>query len=533
MLSSCSDFLEEVPPTFISTPNYYQTAGDARTAVDGIYERMRVVYSRWWMGIDMYTDDLVSRTAGSSNFNMMALHTTFPSAGLFESTDVYSAWWEGIGRANNVIANVPAIDMDEAEKNLIIGEARALRAFYYYNLVRAFGDVPMVNTAVLTEADFMKPRAAVDDIYNEIIIPDLLFAGEHCSDGLHDGHITKWTAKLILSEVYLTRAGMRRTSQGVFVQGDASNYALASEMAKDVVDNAPNSLNIVASLSAVAYGTAWDKATPFTSESMLEISYLPVSGYGNWMSRESRGWTRGTNYWGSDSSTPLIDEGITGDLYDLSFPSTPNVGTYLPTPHLYDEFEDGDERRDFNIMTRYDDGEGNTYLCQPMFRKFMDLDYLTGVDGTSFQYTNNNTILYRFADALLIYAEAQNEADGAPNAEAYEAVNKIRNRAGLADLVVGLSQEDFRNALWKERRCEFAGEYKRKFDLIRTNRLTNSTLSVNLDWTPDQDAVTTFRNTYSLYTGSVLWPDHEWLWPIPQSQLDLNIENNWEQNEGY
>lgn len=533
MLVSCNDFLEEEPPTFISASNYFQTEEDARTAVDGVYEKMNVVYSRFWMAIDLYTDDIVSRTSGNGQFNMLGVHTVNPSATLFEGYGVYNTWWEGIGRANNVIDFVPAIDMDEAEKNLIIGEARALRAFYYYNLVRAFGDVPMVDTAIITEEDFMKPRASVNDIYDQIIIPDLLFAGEHCFDGLHDGHITKWTAKLILSEVYLTRAGTRRTSQGDFVQGDPSNYALARDMAKDVIDNAPNSLNTVASASAPAYGTAWEKETPFTQESMLEISYVAVAGYGNWMTRESRGNINGTSYWGANGSTPLIDEGNTQTVLEMAFDRTPGIGTYVPTPHLYDAFEDGDERRDFNLMTRYDDGAGNTYLSQPMFRKFVDLDLLTGEEGTHFQYTNNNTILYRYADALLIYAEAQNEADGAPNADAYLAVNQIRNRAGLGDLTPNLSQDDFRTAVWKERRCEFAGEYKRKFDLIRTNRLTDSTLNVNLDWTTDQNSMDEFRNAYSLFTGNIAWPDNEWLWPIPQSQMDLNKENGWDQNEGY
>lgn len=536
-LVSCSDFLEEEPPTFISATNYFQTEGDARTGVDGVYERMRDMYSRWWMAIDLYTDDIVSKTNGNNEFNMLGLHTVFPSATLFESYDVYNRWWEGIGRANNVIDKVPAIDMNEAEKNAIIGEARALRAFYYYNLVRTYGDVPLINSAVLTEEDFMKPREDVNTIYNEIIIPDLLYAGEHCVDGLHDGHITKWTAKVILSEVYLTRAGWRRTSQGIFEQGDASNYALARDMAKDVIDNSPNELNTVASATAPAYGTAWEKETPFTKESMLEISYVATANYGNWMTRESRGATTGNNYWGGNNDTPLDGEGNTATVTQMAFPRTPGIGTYLPTPHLYDEFEDGDQRRDFNLMTRYDTSDGETYLCQPMFRKFVDLDLLTNQEGTHFQYTNNNTILYRYADALLIYAEAQNEADSGPNTDAYEAINQIRRRAfavtdNSRDLV-GLTQEEFRLAVWKERRCEFAGEYKRKFDLIRTNRLTNSTTNVNLDWTADQNSAKDFRNAYSLYTGSVVWPDNEWLWPIPQSQLELNKENGWVQNEGY
>ncbi|WP_139959447.1 RagB/SusD family nutrient uptake outer membrane protein [Flavicella sediminum] len=535
-LVSCSDFLDEEPPTFIAAENFYKTPEDARNAVDGVYERMANVFGRRWMCIDLYTDDVVSKKGSNVWTIPMAKHNITPSFELFDDNhDVYFDWWIGIGRANNVIKNASAMDIDEAIINLIVGEARALRAFYYYNLVRAYGDMPIITNA----ANWEIPRSDVNAIYDQIIIPDLLFAGEHCSDGLHDGHITKWTAKLILSEVYLTRAGKRRTSTGEFVFGEASNYALARDMAKDVIDNSPHSLNLEASTTAPAYGVAWDKNNSFSKESMLEISYLPITDIGNWMTREGRAASNGKDYWGRATDVPVLldkdgnDTGNTATVDDLKFPRTNNAGIFLPTPHLYDEFEDGDERRDFNILTRYDVPNGATYLTQPMFRKFVDTDVLTLVEGSDFRYADNNTVLYRFADALLIFAEAQNEADGAPSDEAYNAVNRIRNRAGLADLTPALSQEDFRLAIWKERRCEFAGEYKRKFDLIRTDRLTTSTEDINIVWEAEQGSVRTLKAASADFTGKILWPDNEWLWPIPQAQLEINLNYGWKQNEGY
>ena len=532
---SCSDFLEEEPPTFIAAENFYKTAEDARNAVDGVYERMLNVYSRRWMCIDLYTDDIVSKR-GNTFTTPMANHTVTPSFELFDDNhDVYFDWWTGIGRANDVIKNASAMDLEQDYVDLIVGEARALRGFYYYNLVRAYGDMP----AITNSANWEVPRTDVDEVYNEIIIPDLLFAAEHCSNGLHDGHITKWTAKVILAEVYLTRAGKRRTSQGVFVQGDASNYALARDMAKDIIDNSPHSLNLVASQTAPAYGTAWDSNNTFSNESMLELSYLPVTGIGNWMTREGRSSNNGVNYWGKSSDVPVLYDNDGNDLEneftveELKFPRTNNAGIYLPTPHLYDAYEDGDERRDFNIMTRYDVPNGPTYLTQPMFRKFVDTDVLTLVEGSDFRYADNNTILFRFADALLIYAEAQNEADGAPNNDAYKAVNDIRNRAGLDDLTPNLSQEDFRLAVWQERRVELAGEYKRKFDLIRTDRLTNSTSPINIVWEEEQGSVRTLESASTDFSGDILWPDNEWLWPIPQAQMEINLKYGWKQNEGY
>ena len=140
--------------------------------------------------------------------------------------------------------------------------------------------------------------------------------------------------------------------------------------------------------------------------------------------------------------------------------------------------------------------------------------------------------MYRYADALLIYAEAANEADGSPSTEAYLAVNKIRNRAALGN-ISDLSQDEFRTAVWKERRLEFNAECKRKFDLVRTNRLATETASIQVDWTTDDGSVNNYSNHNSLYTGNVAWPGNEWLMPIPQAQLELNLENNWLQNKDY
>ncbi|MEQ8556534.1 MAG: RagB/SusD family nutrient uptake outer membrane protein [Cyclobacteriaceae bacterium] len=531
---SCEDYLVEEPPTFISASNYWRNAGDARTAVDGAYEQLYDAHNRWWATIDEYTDDQVNRS--DTDYGR---HELKPSDQMFERFGNYREWWIGIGRANNVIKHVPAIDMDETEKNVILGEARALRAIYYYYLVRNFGDAPLLTEPVAVAEDYKKPRVSAETIYDEIIIPDLQFAEANCRDELHTGHITMWTAKLILAEVYLTRAGWRMTSQGEKIQGDAANWALARDKAKEVIDNSPHSLNLDPVVDGVvntpAYGVAWLDDNPYTPESMLELSYVQTLGLGNWMSRESNPITDGRMYWGPQDTIPLADEGITQTVAQMRFAGRPpGVGRYIPTPDLYDAFEPGDERRDFSIMTRYDTNEGQTYLCQPTFRKYIDIAYYLGGEGTSFQYTTSNLILYRYADALLIYAEAQNEADGGPNADAYDAVNAIRNRAGLGDLATGLSQSQFRDAVLQERRVELNAEFKRKNDLKRTDRLVAETTNINLDWTAAQGAMNDYTRVGSFYYDNrPAWPDHEWLWPIPQSEMDLNKEFGWVQNFGY
>jgi len=546
-ISSCEDFLEEVPPTFISTSNFYTTQSDARTACDGVYEMLHdggwnSTYGRWWPAIDLGTDDVVSKVS-RTNFNDWFSHTINPSHPWFESWGQYSNFWIGISRANSVIENVSQMPNSVFEtieaKNSIIGEARALRALYYFHLVRTYGDVPLIDKPITSKDNFAKPRVDVNVIFDEIIIPDLQFAETNCSEGLSDGHITKWNSKVILADVYLTRAGTRRTSQGEFVQGNADNWLLAKNKAAEIISDSPHQLieNPVINGANIipACGVAWSEGHPFSVESMLELSSVNVQLHGSILSRECGPFPHGVNYWGAGSNKPFLNIGYNFNVIQMRFPGNPPaVGLYIPTPDLYASYEEGDERRDWNLMTKYITNDGSIYLSQPTFRKYVDIGYYLGNENTSFSNTNNNFILYRYADALLIYAEAANEVAAATFGDsAYDAVNEIRNRAGLQDLPSGLSQDQFREAVWNERRHEFAGECKRRFDLIRTNRLATETLNIKKTWTSAEGSVNNYQNVNTLFTGNVPWPDHEWLMPIPQSEIDLNAENGWTQNNGY
>jgi hypothetical protein len=537
---SCEDFLTEDPATFVSTSNFYNDESDARTATDAIYEPLALtIHARWWPIIDCGTDD-VSSKYNQNTFLAWFNHTISGSESWFESWNQYSGFWSGIGRCNSVLANVPAIDMDEMDRNAMLGEARAMRALYYFYLVRTYGDVPMIVDEVKEKADFMLPRSSVEEIYEQVIIPDLLWAEENCTDALHIGRVTKWSAKVILADVYQTYAGWRRTSQGEFVQGDSKYWALARDAAKDVIDNSPNSLITEAEVDGLniipASGVAWSVYHPFGVESLMELGFTGSEGVGSWLSRECNGYPYGTSFWGANVNvTPFSDEGNTSTIKTMKFPKIISTGFYVPLPDLWREFEEGDERREAGLLTRYITSDGTNYVTQPIFRKYVDFEYYLGVDGTSFQYTNNNFLLYRYADALLIYAEAANEVSAASSGgEAYAAINQLRARAGLGELTTGLSQDEFRNAVWHERRCELAGECKRRFDLIRTKRLATETEDIEIQWLPsDNPPYCTTYSYVNVYTGTVAFPDNEWLMPIPYSEIVLNKDNGWSQNAGY
>lgn len=541
---ACDGFLDEVPPSFISGSNFFQTETDARTAADGIYRSFangtqHSMYGRWWPAIDLGTDDVASKTT-RNNFAAWFDHTITGGHPWLNSWEQYNSFWVGVGRANTVIENVPNIEMDEVAKNAIIGEARALRALSYFHLVKTYGDLPKVVNEIGDKADFNLPRSPAEEIYNEIIIPDLQFAEEHCKDALHDGRVTKWTAKVILADVYMTRAGWRRTSQGEFVQGAANNWTLARDKAKEIIDNSPNALIneplVNGQHVTPACGVAWNEEMAFSKESLMELGGINVNGFGSYLTRESFTNNTGQKFWGSSgNSKPLESEGINLTITQMRFPQTVGSGLYTPTTDLYRAFEEGDERRDWGLMSRYTTADGATYLIQPSFRKYIDIGFALGLPNTSFRNTNNNFLLYRYADALLIYAEAANEVAAASNGDAaYAAVNEIRNRAGLADLSTGLSQDAFRKAVWKERRLEFHGECKRRFDLIRTNRLKTETENIEIDWRPEDNngLSADYIHTHPSF-GTVSFPDHEWLMPLPTPELRLNEAAGWVQNKGY
>ncbi|MGJ8592744.1 MAG: RagB/SusD family nutrient uptake outer membrane protein [Aquaticitalea sp.] len=536
---SCQDYLDEEPRTLVSISNFYKTESDARTAADGMYKALhdgaaRSLYGRYWPQIDLATDDVINRRF----YPNWATHQVTSIDEWLENNDQYQGLWVGISRANDIIKYVPQVDMDEDGKNAIIAEAHALRAFCYFQLVRTWGDMPLVVNSVTTEEDYNLPRSSVEEVYNQIIIPDLQFAEEFGADALHYGRLTKWSAKVILADVYLTRAGWRRTSQGEKVQGDASNWALASAKAKEVLDFSPHSLITEAVVDGQnitpACGVPWLGERPYSVESMFELGSTNLGGLGSFLSRECVNRVNGRFYWGAgNNDMPLASEGIDLTIVEMGWTGgTTNGGVLLVSPDLYDAFdEEGDERRDWGILTRYTASDGRPFLSQPQFRKYMDMSFFTddGTGDVAFTRTGNNFILYRYADALLIFAEAENEANG-PTAAAFDALNQIRNRAGLPSLS-GLGQDEFRTAVLKERRLELHAEVKRRFDLIRTDGFREMEMDLITVWGSEQGSATDIELNPDY--GTAPWPDREWLLPIPESEMNLNSINGWEQNEGY
>jgi len=464
-LYSCTK-LGENPSAFIVKEQFFKTQADAVAAVTAVYGALindpgeQPMYGREINFLtDMTTDDL---SAGPSaiNPNVRAL-----SSITYTSTDdrlqvMWRQFYTGISRANVAIDNIPAIQIDTVVKNRLVRESKFLRALFYFDLVRLWGDVPLVlhdptSTALNSLKTNRSPAAAV---YQQII-SDLKDAESLPAtySGANIGRATGGAAKTLLLKVYLTQ----------------KDWPNAIATAQQII-NGPYGYGLFAN-----YADVFNKATKNGKEHIFSAQFESNGGLGN--------------------SSTLMGAAFAG------FGS--NVPADIPADSsVYKQFSDNDTRKAVTFyQSLVNPSTGVTKVFPSFyFGKYVDRSVLL----TSGQSSINFPIL-RYADVLLMYAEALNEAQG-PVSDAYNSINQVRNRANTGNLVPGLSQADFRDSLYAERRREFVQEAQRWFDLARTGRLVQAV-----------SKVATKTNISA----------KNYLFPIPQSEISLNPQLT--QNEGY
>lgn len=478
---SCSSFLEENPVDRYVVGNFYSGQSDAEAAVAAVYQQLIGLYERHMFLLSALPADDEKNGLGMPNQYLQNLeylrHTS-------ENQFVREMWqrnYSGISRANTAIQNIPDINMDETVKNRLVGEARFLRALFYFNLVRFYGDVPLV-TVLESIEDALAPRTPKDQVYQQVI-DDLTFAENNLPASYpasESGRATKGAAKILLGKVYLTMHDYQNSVSklGEVVENESSyGYGLHEY-----------------------YGDNWEKDTEIGKEMVFCVEFMDPPGDGN-----SAMTLQGPKYSLPDGFGPL----------GLSNSNEADI----PTMDLYNQFLDEDERKAETFRTDFIsmiDGSVHTSSI-PIFVKYWEEG--ERIAGNS----DANMHIIRYADALLMYAEALNEAGQTTKAHDY--LNRVRERAfNSADYnYSGLSQTDFRTAVWQERRLELAMEGHRWFDLVRTGRFVQR------------------MKDHAAYEASVAESnkveiaqnvgDHMVLMPIPQREIDLNPELT--QNPGY
>ena len=475
IMPSCKKFLEENPKSLVSVSNFYKTQEDAIAAVDAIYGYLNststgstagVYHSTFWVIAGLASDEMLNNQYGVPDLDQIATFSEGP-----QNNSLLETWqmhYKTITVANIAIERIPGINMDATLKARLINEAKFLRGLMYFDMVRMFGEVPLLTKEV---EDINPPRAKVEEIY-KLIIEDLSSAEALPASypaGNGKGRATTGAAKSILAKVYLTLKQYDKAAAKALEVINSNTYALWDDFG-DVFKL--SSRNGKEAIFSVEFGDGGG-AISFWEVGQFNVRLLPAA---------------------------LTVEGVENPQ-----------GWQIPTLNLYNSYDINDRRRSVTYITEIHNPNGAITQIRPYIQKYWDRIAEPKGNGSFNDYP-----VMRYADVLLMYAEASNELGN--SATALEYINKVRKRARFDGTTylnvlpdyVGLSKEQFRAAVLLERRLEFVAEGQRWFDLARTGTLQTLVPIAKPGVTPQ--------------------PKH-YLFPIPQRERDLN--KNLTQNEGY
>ena len=445
---SCSkEFTDLSPISERNTGSFYSSANDFEVALAGVYNTLlsQGVYNEAiWIMNDLRSDITFWDAGGLAA--AIVRYDDFEETTIdYVGRDSWIAHYKGIGRANSVIGRIEDVDMDASQKARIVGEAKFLRSLLYYNLATTFGNVPLVlNEATSADDDEENVQVPVAQIYTQIAA-DLTEAESSLPSTAKGGRATKGAAAALLGKVYLT-------------QGDKTSAASALKRVSgySLVDN---------------YADLWGVENEFNKESIFEVSY--ESGYG-----------------------------VLGNLYtsamNTELGATVTSGPRnFPTKSLISSYESGDTRFEASIAGIGSEAVGFAADGAGWCIKYGTTNPSTDNDGP------NNWVVLRYADVLLMLAEALGEST-----ESYGYINQVRARAGLG-AISSSTTGTFAEKLLQERKVELAFEGHRWPDLKRFG-VAASVMS------SDQRAID-IRGRLNL--------------AIPQREMDINPD--FVQNPGY
>ena len=445
LFTACENDLDTAPEDRFTTGSFYKNASDIEAAVNAAYgglQKNGLYAFNYHILMETRSDNTFEEEpSNSGGFGDVDLFNRVTTNGVFRQTWVDS--YVTIQAANIVLNRIEDIsDMDNSLKNIRNGEMKFIRALVYYNLINLYGGVPLVLQETSNPTDYFgQGRASVQEVFNQIIL-DLTDASNVLPESNDIGRANKGAALLLLGKAYLT-------------QGNAPEAETAFRAI-----NGYTFVNTYADLFGISNEN--------NAASIFEVQFQ--SG---------------------------VNGGEEGSTFASKFNSQKNPGSKgnnIITQDLLNSFEAGDLRRNEIIQDPLDP---TVYIST----KYVDNSRTLVDDG------DNNAIVFRYADVLLSLAEALNLKGYVADGEAFDLINRIRTRAGLPNLTSATitNQQEFTEALLKERRHEFFYENHRWFDLKRLGGF------VGLNITIDQNDL---------------------LLPIPLDQLNSD-PGSMQQNPGY
>jgi hypothetical protein len=490
-LGSCEDFLDDKPVTSLTTGNSYNTASDMENVLAGCYNLFYA--SDYYQWENVMLSDVRSDNAypGGGNEETFYDYDRFilPPSNTHNNSN-WGALYRGISRANILLIKIDDVTdaaLTDTRRNEIIGEARFLRAFHYYQLVKLYGGVPLELESNSADPDVTrKARATETEVYNQIVA-DLEIAATNLPNA--------YGSDPSVNKVRATKGAANALLAKVWAQRSDRNYTKVIEYCDAVINSA-------AGYSLLTnYAELFDGAHYFSSESILEIPFKEGDGASsNWGVQLFLAPEDGWQKYCVPSKDLVAAFNAAGDVVRMNaniifMKKTPTGAAISWADENWNPCKNPAIGIPFNYKQKHPAGwaSGDDYY------------------------------LLRLADILLLKAEAQNKSGNTPGAAAI--LNEVRARVGLAPVSTSLAQDEMKTAILNERRLELAFEAQRWDDLVRAGEATNVMLGLQEYTYSCSVPLDSVKMDYSNCT------QNRWIMPIPQLERDANP--NLDQNPGY
>ncbi|MEX2595098.1 MAG: RagB/SusD family nutrient uptake outer membrane protein, partial [Anditalea sp.] len=433
LLNSCEEKLDLYPLTTLSEGTFYQDLSQLQSAADDVYRQMGILYDARSIpslyGI-LYSDNggVIAQLAGTPVDQPIDRHEIFS-----ENSRILNAWddaYSAIYICNNVIhqLEITEIEMEESHRARMLSEATLVRSLAYFNLVRAFGAVPLITEKITPTEAYNYLRESPEVVYQQLVV-DLNFAKDNLPEsysGADVGRVTKYSAAAILAKIHMTTGDLSAAEQELEFIINSGLYSL--DASNDGTINIED------------YRYLFLPETKNSKSSILEAQYM--------------GGANARNSDHQEAFSPYLD-GFNHPLIEGTV--TRGNGINTPTDDLASEFEEGDGRKDITIVPGFTSNATGFYVEYPFTLKYYHPNWFN--PGQNFE-------IIRYADILLMYAEITGNVDY---------LNMVRERAGMppfgsADYPSHL-YPTLELAIEHERRMELAMEMHRFFDLVRTSRV--------------------------------------------------------------
>ena len=481
---SCDDFLNEEPTGTMTTQSLLTSKESCAALAFSAYDNTTVFNESAFSWGGNTTLLLEYMTGKVTSENSQSNFKEFEDLTISTRSPYIEEWWQGcyagIAKCNFALFKIPefAGSVDENLISQYMGEVKFMRALYYFYLIRIFGDVPKIVIPQTELSELQVTKSPVKEIYDEIIIPDLLYAEKSQLPYKDEtGRVSMGAVKTLIADVYLTYAGYP-------VQGGSQYFAESAKRSLEVINSGSYSL-------FPEYEDLWNPTNNNKGEFIFQVQFS-------------------VNKRSNDMVRVVLPSRSGMSAFELEY------GSLIPTREFVESYVSGDKRTDEKqfFFTTYK-GNPSKFSANapelefmdfnaPYIHKFFDQDAIDIVGQSGLNWS-----IYRYADVLLMYAEAQAMADGAPNQTAFDALNAIRNRATLSAFT-NSNLDVFKKAVWDQRYFELCYENRMWFDMIRTRQIRD-------------DASGEYVNFIGFVNNwGEIYSEKELLFPVPLTEIQTN-----------